>query len=134
MLSWLSAVLDILSGKTYREHQAELAREVANERALERDHQLVMIQTIADKLIELQGESQKGILALASAQAANASVLSDWLKGFAIPPGAPTKFESDETPYIPATPGGLDDFIPPELRLAFALQTGNDDAFDREVG
>jgi hypothetical protein len=119
--------------------EAALAAE-RKERADERDHQRLLIEGIATKLVEFSRVNQEGVMELARAQAATADALQTWIKGFHVPPEtdmSPSvvreedeweleqeRLAEDPTRYIAS--------LPPEFALALSLQKLDAGDFDRE--
>lgn len=121
-----------------RNERERLRKELALERALEREHALAMQEAMFTRMVEMQRVSAEGLVALAHAQSKQADVFSELIKSWAVPANAPTQYPptDDEGQFIPATEGGLADFLPPGLREAYLVDHpsnphGNG-GFDRE--
>lgn len=129
MTNWMMAFVEVLRVfKRRRERLNTLAAQERAERAAERQHQLDLLDSLFSKIVTMATENQKGLLAVAEAQQAQAAVLTKWLEGFQnIPePQEPTiapSLQDDDDPMadITAALGDVDPSeLPPEFRLAFA--------------
>ncbi len=148
-MSYLTAFYEIFRFiKRYRDRQAALRADEAEERAAERAHQRAMLETIFSKIVESQTVQSESILALADSQRASAAVMQTWLDGFRIadstpqPPTVANSAQQWVKEQLDLGQFGLDDVdlgtLPPEFQLAFELarQESPKDAagadFDRE--
>lgn len=130
----MTKVLDILKLawesirfiKHYRERQAERERSQSRERALEREHQRLLVEAIASKLVDVVKTNQDGLLQIAKTNAAQAEVFNTWLKSFQPinPDPEPSRVirEEDEWEMEQERLGLPIDQLPPEFRLAFNLE------------
>ena len=116
--------------------------DAAKERALERQHQLLLFEGVLNKAIELAKTNNEAIVKLAEAQAATANAFTQWLKGFQVPdavsgPMPNTVMRDEDSWELPDgttyTPDVSD--LPAEFQLAAKLHKMNEQAlgdFDRE--
>jgi hypothetical protein len=122
--------------QNYRTRQAELRAELRLEQREVRLHQIELLESIFDKVIEAQKVTNEGLLALAKAQSDQSQVMANWFKSFQADPTPSVMPKPAEDLWVPATEGGLTDFYPPnfpeEFKLAFALHTNEGESFDRE--
>ena len=141
-MTYLTAFIELFRFiKRYRQRaDARLALE-AQERAEERAHQRAMLETIFTKMVDAQRASNEGILTLADAQRAQASVMQTWLDGFRIsdPTPTPASVVRPEEEWVREQLRldelGLADAslnLPPEFSLAFQLAQQDSGDFDRE--
>ncbi len=117
----------------------------AKERALEREHQRLLVEGITRSLVEFAQANNSGLLEMAKASAAQAEVMSTWLKGFQVSDTSPTPSQTvrDEDEWVDEQrrkialndPTAFPVDLPPELQLAYslgALEQFPDESFDRE--
>lgn len=105
----------------YRQRKQERLNAEREERAAERHHQHLMLDTIFSRVVEMQKASTDALLEVAKAQQAQADVLGTWLKGFQIhdaTPTAPMRAEGDVEVWEPLADVGE---LPPEFSLALDL-------------
>lgn len=143
---WFSAFLKAVGFiRRYRERQE--ARRIADaaERAREREHQRLLIEGVAKELTKLLSAQSEPLIKLAEASAAQAEVMSTWLKSFQVSDPTPTPSQTvrDEDEWIDeqrrklavGDPTAFPVDLPPELQLAYslgALESFPDESFDRE--
>ena len=114
----------------------------AEERAAERQHQLLVMQSMFSGLLDVVKANQEGLLEIAKAQTAQAQTITEWLKSFQVstPPEPPMSVEQTdswiEEQKARALAGDPEAFagLPPEFQLAAVLNRleGPDEHFDRE--
>jgi hypothetical protein len=118
LLTFLRAVYRALDFLT----PARLERERA------RAHQLLLMEGLLVRFVDVLREQNQPVLALAAAQAATAEAFTTWLKGFQQSTNEPTASTSRPDPdgewYLPdGTPSNqvINQVIPAEFRLAAEL-------------
>lgn len=109
----------------------------AAERAAERAHQLQLVDALFTKLVDLSSANNAGVMKLAEAQTAQAEVMAQWLKGFAIsdPSPTPPQIVRDEDQWEQEQQRALREMsgeLPPEFALALQLHEQENAGFDRE--
>ena len=115
--------------KHYRERQAEHERSQSRERALEREHQRLLIGAIAEQLVAIVKANQEGLLEIAKTSAKQAEVFGVWLKSFQTSPDPePSRTLRDEDEWAleqnrlaENDPEAFMANLPPEFQVAFAL-------------
>lgn len=126
---WLTALADIFRFvKRYREREATALQS-------ERDHQLALITQLARSLeVITEGsakqaeENTKAIMALSASSAEQAKAFSSWIDSFKIA-AAPTSSVVRDDDEIAEEQARLEESLPEEFRLAFALH-GTQDFMD----
>jgi hypothetical protein len=68
--------------KRYRERQQAALDYASSERAKEREHQRVLIASVADRFLDVIRANQEGLLKIAEASNAQAAVFQTWIDGF----------------------------------------------------
>jgi hypothetical protein len=107
-------VIKLLTGRLTRE-------EAIAERKREREHQLLVLEGMFAKLIELVNVQNAPIIALAAAQAAQSESFGTWVQSFtahALEPPTPSSIPREDEWY---TAAGQPSKLPPEFALAHQL-------------
>lgn len=114
--------------KRYRLRQAEASAAIRVERALEREHQRLLVEGALGKIVELARVNNEGLNKLAESQAEIAKTLNLWLKSFQVDPSAApleshTRNETEEwlEEQQKLKAAGLPVDLPAEFQLAYAL-------------
>lgn len=112
--------------KKYRLRQAERERVEREERAKEREHQRLIVEAIASRLIDVVKTNQDGMLALAQSTSKYADVMQTWIKGFQIqnPEPEPSSTVRDEDEWAAEEKREMEhaiQFLPAEFQLAYGL-------------
>jgi hypothetical protein len=142
-MAYLTAFIELFRFvKRYRQRaDARLAFE-AQERAEERAHQRLLLETIFNKMVESQRVQADSLMAIADAGKAQAGVMQTWIEGFRVAdtsPAPPSVVRDDEQ-WVKEQMrlkdlglGDLADFeLPPEFKLAFDEFQREAQDFDRE--
>lgn len=107
--------------KHYRERQAQREAFARSERAEERKHQLLLVEGISQRIVDLAREQNIGLVEIAKAQQAQAASFQQWIDGFKIQnpePLPPISLEQLDAMKV-AEEDGL---LPPEFQLAYDLK------------